>query len=86
MGRHTGGWPAVSDQVPSADDEFVGFVREYLLQVVTIHHELMRRMILAEPGVARDLANLLDDAANTYRGLSAMISASNRAPPGVEED
>jgi hypothetical protein len=62
--------------LPSGDDEFVGFVREYLLQVVTVHHELMRRMILAEPSVARDLANLLDDAAKTYRDLSAMISAN----------
>ena len=66
-----------NEQRASSEDNehnMVVFVRQYILQVITIQNELMRRLLDGEPEVAFELAEVFEDAANTYLDLSEMIS------------
>ena len=64
----------------------VDICRSYLQQVVTIHGEMFRRLLAdSQQPLPLELAELFEDAANTYLDLSEAITGSHaRGPPGEE--
>jgi len=58
---------------PVSDGNIAIFVRQYLKQVVTIQNELLCRLLDDRYEPPSDLADVLEDAADTFMDLSAMI-------------
>lgn len=50
------------------------FFREYLQQVVTLHTATFQRLLFEGEGVSLELAELFEDAGNTYITISESIS------------
>jgi hypothetical protein len=55
-------------------DTVVEYFRSYLQQVVTLHTAMFQRLLFEGEGVPLELAELFDDAGNTYITLSESIS------------
>jgi len=56
----------------------VEFLRSYLKQVVTIHHAMFEKLLFAGEGVPLELAELFEDAGNTYIDISEKISQEHQ--------
>lgn len=55
-------------------DTLVDYLRSHLQQVVTLHTAMFQRLLFEGEGVPLELAELFDDAGNTYISLSESIS------------
>jgi hypothetical protein len=55
-------------------DTVVDYFRSHLQQVVTLHTAMFQRLLFEGEGVPLELAELFDDAGNTYISLSESIS------------
>lgn len=55
-------------------DTIVDHMRSYLQQVVTLHTAMFQRLLFEGEGVPLELAELFEDAGNTYISLSESIS------------
>lgn len=68
----------LSIQVPDLEqveaDTIVDHLRSYLQQVVTLHTAMFQRLLFDGEGVPLELAELFEDAGNTYISLSESIS------------
>lgn len=60
--------------IPSENFGIAFFVRQYLVQVVTIQNAMLQRLLDERHDLPLDLAEVFEDAANTYMDLSVMIS------------
>jgi hypothetical protein len=49
-------------------------VREYLLQVVSVHYELFTRLFESELDLPPGIGDAFEDAANTYLDLADMVA------------
>jgi hypothetical protein len=62
----------------SEDEEetnfLVDFFRSYLKEVVTIHHVMFEKLLFQGKGIPLELAELFEDAGNTYLECSERIS------------
>jgi hypothetical protein len=52
----------------------IEFFREYLKQVVTTHRVMFEKLLFESEGVPLELAELFEDAGNTYLDISERIS------------
>jgi hypothetical protein len=57
-----------------ASSEIVQLVRTYLREVVTVQHELLRRLLDDKNDVPLNLAEVFEDAGNRLLDLAEMIS------------
>jgi hypothetical protein len=57
-----------------SSSEIVQFVRTYLRQVVTVQHELLRRLLDDKNDVPLNLAEVFEDAGNRLLDLAEVIS------------
>src|SRR5215207_2855967 len=64
--------------VPDIDKTDAGTImkcfRSYLQQVVTLHTAMFQKLLFEADGVPLELAELFEDAGNTYLGISESIS------------
>lgn len=64
--------------LPDPDQTDAGAIMDYfrshLLQVVTLHTALFKKLLFEAKGVPLELAELFEDAGNTYLNLSDSIS------------
>lgn len=67
---------ALSHIVPDQTDidTAMDYFRSHLLQVVTLHTALFKKVLFEGKGVPLELAELFEDAGNTYLGFSESIS------------
>lgn len=56
----------------------VDYFREHLEQIVTIHQKMFDRLLFHQGDVPLELAELFEDAANTYLDLSERVSEHHR--------
>jgi hypothetical protein len=55
-------------------DVVVEFFRSYLKQVVTIHAAMFEKLLFQGEGIPIELAELFEDAGNTYLDIAERIS------------
>jgi hypothetical protein len=65
-----------------SSDDLTRVLRAQLRQVVTIQHELLRRLLADDGEVPLDLADAFEDAGNRMLDLSDMISRRWRESTG----
>jgi hypothetical protein len=56
----------------------VEFFRSYLQQVVTIHYVMFEKLFFQSEGIPLELAELFEDAGNTYLEISERITEEHR--------
>ena len=64
--------------IPPDNSGIAFFVRQYLAQVVTIQNAMLQRLLDERHDIPLDLAEVFEDAANTYMDLSLMISERHK--------
>jgi hypothetical protein len=52
----------------------VEFFRSYLMQVVTIHSAMFEKLLFKGEGIPIELAELFEDAGNTYLDIAERIN------------
>jgi hypothetical protein len=62
------------DHEPLENAAVIEFFRSYLKQVVRVHYAMFEKLLFAEKGVPLELAELFEDAGNTYLNISEQIS------------
>lgn len=69
---------SLSIQMPDLEqaqaDTIVDHLRAYLQQIVTLHTAMFQRLLFEGEGVPLELAELFEDAGNTYITLSESVS------------
>ncbi|HTT49079.1 MAG TPA: hypothetical protein VMG39_13895 [Pseudolabrys sp.] len=69
------------------NEAIVDFFRSYLKQVVTLHHAMFEKLLFSGKGIPLELAELFEDAGNTYLDISEQISKryQDPAPSEIEQ-
>ena len=67
------------------DDDLTRVLRAQLRQVVSIRHELLRRLLADDGEVPMEFADAFEDAGNRMLDLSDMISRRWRESKGSED-
>jgi hypothetical protein len=79
--------PSLPDLKQADAATIMDFFRSYLEQVVTLHNAMFQKLLFEGEGVPLELAELFEDAGNTYIGISESISLHHlqRVASQVEE-
>jgi predicted amidohydrolase len=65
---------ALADVDQADPDAVLNCFRSHLEEVVTLHAAMFNKLLFEADGVPLELAELFEDVANTYMGLSERIS------------
>jgi hypothetical protein len=66
------------DAEPPAASNSEDYLRTHLRQVLTIHQKMFEKLLCETSQLPLELAELLEDAANVYLGISEEISERHR--------
>jgi len=62
------------DAGPIENVVVIEFFRSYLQQVVTVHHVMFEKLLFEDDGIPLELAELFEDAGNSYLNIADRIS------------